>query len=213
MINQDLYRWATKTHLYKITLENALFSTSQKLSYQDDSSFPTKLIISLETALSSTSHIYKTPIQSEISTPKWLEKLAHFAISIRLYLLLIQVLLISISKIMASLRFLTFLSPLLLITLSMVDNTSRTEARRILETTLPMVPELPKPELPEMPPLPKVELPTIPKPELPELPKPEVPKLPELPSFPHFPELPKTTLPTIPALPKDIKPPQSTTSP
>ena len=87
MINQDLYRWATKTHLYKITLENALFSTSQKLSYQDDSSFPTKLIISLETALSSTSHIYKTPIQSEISTPKWLEKLAHFAISIRLYLI------------------------------------------------------------------------------------------------------------------------------
>ena len=138
-----------------------------------------------------------------------------------IYLITFELLLISISKIMASLRFLTFLSPLLLITLSMVDNTSRTEARRILETTLPKVPELPKPGLPELPPLPKVELPTLPKPELPvlpkpefpELPKPEVPKLPELPPFPHFPELPKTTLPTIPALPKDIKPPQSTTSP
>ncbi|KAF9679038.1 hypothetical protein SADUNF_Sadunf07G0098500 [Salix dunnii] len=177
-------------------------------------------LISLETSLSPTSHIYKTPVQSEISTPKLLEKHTKVigeactlcAISIRLHLNTFELLLIAISKIMASLRFLTFFSPLLLIiTLSLVDSTSRTEASRILETALPKVPELPKTVLPELPPLPKV--PELPKPELPEQPSlPKVPalpkpELPEQPSLPKVPELPKPELPEQPSFPKVELPP------
>ncbi|KAK2659892.1 hypothetical protein Ddye_006425 [Dipteronia dyeriana] len=137
----------------------------------------------------------------------------------------------------------SILYPLLLTALLLISGNEALASRRLLDTTHPTVPELPKPELPhlpaiptlpkpELPPLPKVELPPLPKPELPSaphaptlakpelppLPKPELPKMPELPALSHFPDLPKPTLPTIPSLPKDLPIPSfflphSTTNP
>nr|GLL44108.1 uncharacterized protein LOC109175414 [Ipomoea trifida] len=90
---------------------------------------------------------------------------------------------------------------LFFITLSpAVVNMVQTEARNLLEITLPELPFpeiptiLPKPEIPSFPEIPKPELPTLPKPELPEIPHPELPSIPK----PEFPEIPKPELPTKP---------------
>nr|GMD77709.1 protein PELPK1 [Ipomoea batatas] len=87
---------------------------------------------------------------------------------------------------------------LFFITLSpAVINMVQTEARNLLEITLPelpfpQIPTLPKPEIPTLPEIPKPELP---KPELPEIPHPELPSIPKL---PEFPEIPKPELPAFP---------------
>ncbi|XP_031098867.1 protein PELPK1-like [Ipomoea triloba] len=89
---------------------------------------------------------------------------------------------------------------LFFITLSpAVINMVQTEARNLLEITLP---QLPFPEIPTI--LPKPEIPEIPKPELPTLPKPEFPEIPhpELPSIPKLPEFPEIPKPELPAFPK-----------
>ncbi|KAJ8535488.1 hypothetical protein K7X08_023208 [Anisodus acutangulus] len=74
----------------------------------------------------------------------------------------------------------------------------QSEARRLLDVTLP---DLPKPDLPIG--LPKPELPTLPQPGLPTLPMPNLP-LPELPK-PQLPTLPKPQLP-LPELPVPLPP-------
>nr|GMD79347.1 protein PELPK1-like [Ipomoea batatas] len=99
---------------------------------------------------------------------------------------------------------------LFFITLSpAVINMVQTEARNLLEITLPQLPFpeiptiLPKPEIPTVPEIPKPELPILPKPELPEIPHPELPSIPKLPEFPEIPkpELPAFPIPELPSKP------------
>ncbi|EXB57295.1 hypothetical protein L484_011382 [Morus notabilis] len=102
----------------------------------------------------------------------------------------------------------SFVMPLLLITNLLIllsyNTTFPAEARHLLQTTLPELPD--QPELPELPDQP--ELPELPdQPELPELPDfssfplPELPAggLPkfEFPPLPFFPNFPNQKLPTL----------------
>uniref|UniRef100_M1C4M8 Gamma-gliadin n=1 Tax=Solanum tuberosum TaxID=4113 RepID=M1C4M8_SOLTU len=92
---------------------------------------------------------------------------------------------------------------LLFVTLFLTsDYVIQSDARHLLEITLPELPKPELPHLPEIPTLPKLEFPEIPKAELPTLPKPELPKIskPELPTLPkpELPALPKLEIPFIP---------------
>ncbi|XP_030444605.2 protein PELPK1-like [Syzygium oleosum] len=115
---------------------------------------------------------------------------------------------------MAKYHGLAHLLALFVLALSLTIGENPVGARRLLEGTLPEVPELPKPELPHLPDissLPKPEFPSLPKVELlplPELPKPEFPtipkpELPEVPELPHLVDFPKPTLPFVPTVPED----------
>lgn len=109
---------------------------------------------------------------------------------------LIQKLLSSASsKNMASIRFWSFLLPLVLVTLSSMTSDTRVEgARNLLQSTLPLPPILPNLPLP-LPPLPQPELPP-----LPTLPKPQVP-IPDVPVIPDIPKVPGIPVPELPAVP------------
>ncbi|XP_054776200.1 protein PELPK1-like [Prosopis cineraria] len=101
----------------------------------------------------------------------------------------------------------SFITALFLMALtSMMMSLSVVEARHLLQTTKPSIPNmpgipinLPKPTgLPPLPSIPINNIPPLPT-NIPNLPKPN--SLPPLPSMPTIPKLPQVTLPPLPKLP------------
>ncbi|XP_028771693.1 RNA-binding protein 12-like [Neltuma alba] len=94
---------------------------------------------------------------------------------------------------------------LLVLTVSSMMMSSGLEARRLLQTTQPSIPNMPGipsnlPKPTGLPPLPSIpsNIPPLPT-NLPNMPKPNA--LPPFPSIPQFPTVPQATLPPLPNIP------------